>query len=189
MKVELPIEKKEKLKLIINFKSKQSIKIRQFAKILGFIVSCCAAVNYGWLYTKISEREKFLALLANNDDYNKNMLLSEEVINELNWWKQINKRAALPIRNTSYCLEIFSDASKSGWGAYSNGKLHPKEHEQLNCENEKVAQELKKGRKRKVKETIKKVNETQNASEVQEQLDFRNEEVDPVPPKKKKRKL
>lgn len=47
MTVELPASKKAKIANIIKLKKNQRIQIREFAKILGFLVSCCAAVNYG----------------------------------------------------------------------------------------------------------------------------------------------
>lgn len=85
-------------------------------KILGFLISCCPAVNYGYLYTKISEREKYLALRENNGSYDAKMYINSFIIEELNWLKKLNSKSRNPTRNTTYDLEIYTDASLSGWG-------------------------------------------------------------------------
>lgn len=66
MTVSLPPEKRLKIeKIAESFKLNKKYKIRQFAEALGFLVSCCPAVNYSCLYTKACEREKFFALENN----------------------------------------------------------------------------------------------------------------------------
>ncbi|OXU18777.1 hypothetical protein TSAR_005754 [Trichomalopsis sarcophagae] len=138
MIIQLPRKKREKINKIVNLKLHQSIKIRKFAKILGVLVSCCPAVEYGWLYTKASERQKFLALEKNHDNYEKYMVISSEVLDELKWWKRLEKTPMCRIRNCSYDLEIYSDASLTGWGVYCNGQKangHWKESELSNYIN------------------------------------------------------
>ncbi|KAL7295514.1 hypothetical protein TKK_0011159 [Trichogramma kaykai] len=138
MQVELPKEKISKIRNIVDLKLNQSIKIRQFAKILGYLVSCCPGTNYGWVYTKSSEREKFLALLTQNNDYNSKMIINQKIMTELNWWRNINENAKNPIRSCTYDLEIFSDASKTSWGVFCNEKSaygHWKDKEQKDSIN------------------------------------------------------
>ena len=123
MTVELTEEKILKIKSSLEkVHTDNYISIRKFAEVLGFLVSCCPAVNYGLMHTKASERQKYLALRYNNDNYNAKMLISERLRRELKWWTSRSFVPKQPIRHNSFVLEIFTDASLSGWGAFSNGK-------------------------------------------------------------------
>ncbi|XP_008206124.3 uncharacterized protein LOC103316100 [Nasonia vitripennis] len=138
MTLKLPEDKIKRVKQLVNLKLDQKIKIRKFAKILGVVVSCCPAVEYSWLYTKASERVKFLALEANSGSYEKSMKISRHVLEELQWWKQLNNASICHIRNSNYELEIFSDASLTGWVVSCNGYRangHWKEKEKSNFIN------------------------------------------------------
>ena len=132
MVVELPEKKRERIKQIVNLRLNQKIKIREFAKILGILVSCCPAVSYGFVYTKACERAKYLALNLAQYDYNPEMVISKIIVDDLKWWKAIKKVPNNPIRTAIYDLEISTDASLSGWGAFCNGQRahgHWKEYE------------------------------------------------------------
>ena len=55
--------KREKILTVVDkFKKNKKYKIRYFAKVLGLLVSCCPAVEYGLVHTKASERIKFRTL-------------------------------------------------------------------------------------------------------------------------------
>ena len=70
MTVELPDDKKSKtLRLIKRFSSMQRCKIRDFAKFIRILGSCCLVIRYGWVHMKDFEREKYLALKTNNDNF------------------------------------------------------------------------------------------------------------------------
>lgn len=63
MTMSLPDRKRLKIiQIIKGIRSRGRCKIREFAQFLGVLTSSCPAVRYGWLYTKLFEREKFLAL-------------------------------------------------------------------------------------------------------------------------------
>lgn len=100
----------------------RSLRIRDFAKFLGTLCSACPAVSYGWVYTKRLEREKFLALRNNNDNYDSVMTISPDLKPDLFWWKDNISVSNNPIRSGKYALEIFSDASLTGWGIFCNGE-------------------------------------------------------------------
>ena len=133
MVIELPPEKLLRIfSLIKKLKPNKIISIRDFSKILGFLVSCCTAVNYGWAHTK-----KFLALTASNNNYDATKKISNAVIDELEWWKNLVNPRNL-IRIESYELEIYSDSSLTGWGAVCNNKKangHWTESEKVNSIN------------------------------------------------------
>ncbi|KAJ8964603.1 hypothetical protein NQ317_019809 [Molorchus minor] len=68
------------------------------------------------VYTKGLERAKYLALQNNNDNYNKVMQLPDDISADLNWWNLNVIDTRKKIGPKHFKLEIFSNASRSGWG-------------------------------------------------------------------------
>ncbi|KAL0861715.1 hypothetical protein ABMA27_009196 [Loxostege sticticalis] len=123
MTIGLPLEKRKKiLNLLKDVAKRKNIIIREFAKLLGVLTSACPAIAYGWMYTKLLEREKFLALRQSNDNYDGKMVIPDILNEELIWWEKHIMTATNLIRNGQYSLEIYSDASLSGWGVMCNGE-------------------------------------------------------------------
>lgn len=122
MSITLPPEKKHRIKLFAEkLLQTKKISIREFARFLGLLTSACPAVKYGWVYTKLLEREKFLALNYSNN-YNKNMLLPSHLKHDLKWWRDNIESSSCSFQADDYSLVIFSDASTTGWGATCNNK-------------------------------------------------------------------
>lgn len=122
MSIELPNEKRLVMKKLIDkFSKLKKCKIRDFAQFIGSIVACCPAIEYGWLYSKSFEREKWLALKNNNKDYESYMNLNLNS-SDLNWWRDNILISRKMIDNRVFEMEIFSDASLTGWGAVSKNK-------------------------------------------------------------------
>ena len=116
--VELPNEKRVKLiQLVESFLKKEVCTIRQFAHLIGKLISCCPALEYAWLYTKQFEKEKICQLIMNGNNYNKNTELSGVILDELKWWKVNLKDNVHFIKDGKFRLTIFTDASLTGWGA------------------------------------------------------------------------
>lgn len=67
------------------------------------------------------KREKYLALL-HNLHYDAKMKINPSLQEDFRWWEKIIKHTDNPIRNNRLCLEIFSDASLSGWGVFCKGE-------------------------------------------------------------------
>lgn len=123
MSISLPIKKtKRVVKLLNRFSTLQVCSIRDFAKFLGVLTSICPAVKFSWLYTKLFERQKFLALRKSAGNYNAKMHLPPLLFSDFQWWLHKLPQAQNNIRVDSYILEIFSDASMTGWGACANNK-------------------------------------------------------------------
>lgn len=123
MSVALPEKKVIKLRNQISDWSKVvRCSIRSFAQFIGSLVSACPAMPYGWLYTKRFEREKFFALQTNHDNYDAFMSIPDYLKSDFDWWKENIELCKNPIRDFSFRMEIFSDASKSGWGIFCDGK-------------------------------------------------------------------
>lgn len=100
----------------------RSLSIREFAKFLGLLCSVCPAVAYGWIYTKRLEREKFLALRNSNDNYDGYMTLPPDLKSDFSWWQNNILTSNNPIRSGRFIIEIYSDASLTGWGIFCNGE-------------------------------------------------------------------
>ena len=121
MTLKLPQDKGLKiLKDVRKLKNLNTCKIRFLAHVAGLLVSACPAVKYGKMYTKMIEREKFLALKRTKGDFDKEIEVSVILKKELVWWEANILGSQNNICSDTICLEIYTDASKSGWGAVCN---------------------------------------------------------------------
>lgn len=115
--VELPPEKINRIiKEVQKFITIKKCKIRSFAQLVGLLVSACPGIEYGWLYTKELERCKFLNLQGDGN-YEKFMSIPRSLHTDLKWWLKSIPYSVKQIRDDNYSLEVFSDASTTGWGA------------------------------------------------------------------------
>lgn len=118
MTLSLPGEKcKQLTKLFIKFKKIHSCKIRQFASLVGKLVSISPTLRYSWVHVKPFEIVKQKALKQNNFNFTKSMIIPKTLHQELDWWINNISRTINPLKQEPFCLEIFSDASNTGWGA------------------------------------------------------------------------
>lgn len=116
--LELPEDKRLRLiKFIKKFRLQKSCKIRDFSQLVGYLVASCPAIAYGWVYCKQFEQEKYKGLLSCSNDYNQNMIISAELASDFLWWETNLSNSYNPIRKFNFKIEIYSDASLSGWGA------------------------------------------------------------------------
>ncbi|XP_011858818.1 PREDICTED: uncharacterized protein LOC105556344 [Vollenhovia emeryi] len=123
MLIVLPESKRIKvLSEILKFRRLRSCSIREFASFVGILGACCRALRYGWVYMKVLEREKTLALIATDGNFEKTMVLSNNIKKDLAWWESNIMSASNPIETEDYKAEIFSDASRSGWGVSCGGE-------------------------------------------------------------------
>ena len=61
-----------------------------------------------------------LALKNSNLNYNSLTTLTTDSIKDLQWWEKAIKTACNDIRFDQFDIEIFTDASRTGWGAYTS---------------------------------------------------------------------
>lgn len=111
------------LALIKEFKDKSVCKIREFAQFVGNMTACCPAVEYGRVYSKLFEKQIFLALLDNHDNYDAKMMISRDIQDDFTFWERNISQTFMLIKTLNFRKEIFSDASTSGWGAYCDNEL------------------------------------------------------------------
>ena len=121
MQLELPDEKRVKIKeLVSRTLNLKRITITNLAEIIGTLVAACPAVAYGWLYYKNLEKLKHDSIILNNYNLKCKVELNDLAKQDLLWWKNNVLKSVNKIRSSSFDLEIFSDASTTGWGAVCN---------------------------------------------------------------------
>lgn len=122
MSIYLPIDKKLRiLDLVKKHLKLPTCTIREVSQLIGTLTSACPAIKYGWLYTKEIERQKYLALKKSNS-YETKVRLPDTILPDLRWWEQNIMNSENSMRpDENFKLEIFSDASRTGWGGYCNG--------------------------------------------------------------------
>lgn len=117
MQLELPTKKRQGIfEQTIQIKNVDKIRIRDLARYAGTLTAACPAVSYGWAHTKAIERAKYLALL-DSKNYDCRMKVPTNLYEDLAWWEKNIMYTHNPIRTYMYILEIFTDASTTGWGA------------------------------------------------------------------------
>lgn len=124
--ISLPSEKQNNIaQLLKKFSKLPSCTIRQFAQLIGVLIAACPAVKYGWAHTKILERQKYLALSKNDNDYEAKITPPVVILDDINWWTQNLHHSFNPMRYNKFKLEIYTDASRTGWGAvYEDNRAH-----------------------------------------------------------------
>lgn len=80
-------------------------------------------MSYGFLYTKRLEKQKCFELNIHNNDFDSFMIINKECREDLQWWYNCIKIAKNPIRHYQFVIEIYSDASRSGWGIFCDGQV------------------------------------------------------------------
>ena len=95
---------------------RKTCSIRKFAQFLGSLAACYPAVKYAWAYTKKFERDKYFALLHTKGNYNAHMKIPSRTT-EFSWWKSHIFTGSMSLLSPPFSLEMFTDASTTGWGA------------------------------------------------------------------------
>ena len=96
--------------------TRNSLTIRDVAKVIGKIVEDFPAVIYGPLYYRQLEKEKKTALTQNKGDSDSHMHLSKLAKEELPWCVNNLPSACNDIQQSDPEITLTSDASLSGWG-------------------------------------------------------------------------
>ena len=123
MSIELPEDKVQRtVELLNQFSRIRSCTIREFAAFVGTLVSRYPALKYEMIYIRPFEKKRARALGANNDNYDAKMSLLNKFQEEFTWWKMHIRPASAPMSEPMYDLEIFSDASRTGWGVFCKSR-------------------------------------------------------------------
>ncbi|XP_074102142.1 uncharacterized protein LOC141529496 [Cotesia typhae] len=123
MRVELPGDKKVVIeKQIKDLRKKGTVKIRDFAKVIGLIVACCPAVEYSLLHCRSFEKAKIRSLEKSGGCFDAVMVIPKSTRRDWDWWLKTLPNASKKVRNNQYERTVYSDASLSGWGAFCEGE-------------------------------------------------------------------
>ncbi|KYN23503.1 hypothetical protein ALC57_04087, partial [Trachymyrmex cornetzi] len=112
-----PDRRRGLLSLMLDMSRRPHCSIRDFTSTIGSLISVCPAVQYGLLYIKRFERERFLALGSDYNSYDRRMLIPPYLKEDFYWWIRVTPKQANTIRTDPFMCKIFSDASLTGWGA------------------------------------------------------------------------
>nr|CAH7756789.1 unnamed protein product [Callosobruchus chinensis] len=107
--------------LIFSYENSGMVQKEDFAHFLGNIVACCSAMKYAWAYSKRLERGKYFVLKTAANNYDSKMEIDVSLKADFDWWLDKLPTAKKSIKIDHYDMEIFSDSSLTGWGAYTNG--------------------------------------------------------------------
>ena len=121
-------------RLQCTIQNSHSVKIRDIASLLGYMVSSLPAVRYGALYYRYLEMDKIMALKQSKGDFEASMSVSKEGISEIRWWLDNLDGSYNTICHPPVDIVLYSDASLMGWGAVMNktstgGRWSPTEAE------------------------------------------------------------
>ena len=136
MIVRLTDDKIRKIKEILQctINNSHSVKIRDIARIIGYMISSLPAVRYGALYYRYLEMDKIKALKQSKGDFEASMSVSKQGISEMRWWLDNLDHSYNTICHPPVDIILYSDASLMGWGAVMNktstgGRWSPMEAE------------------------------------------------------------
>lgn len=71
---------------------------------------------HGWVHTKLFERFKYLEL-KDTEDYDKTISIPKYLPDDFTWWLNHINHSGKFIRKANYVIEIYSDVSRTSWGA------------------------------------------------------------------------
>lgn len=123
MTVSLTMKKKLKIiELCEKLLSRQSCKISDIAKLLGYMSFGFLAVKYGKMHYRHLELQKIEALSINKGDYEAFTILSPMSRNDIRWWRDNVRDAYSDIYQENPKIVLTTDASLKGWGAVSDSE-------------------------------------------------------------------
>jgi len=94
-----------------------SLAIREVASFLGTLASSFPGVQFGPLHYRQIEVDKERNLKLNQGNFDALMTLSSDSQSEVCWWFSNIQSASKKIHQSTPDVVIYTDASKTGWGA------------------------------------------------------------------------
>ena len=119
MSVTLTPEKCNKITdMCLDIKNRHIISIRHLAQIIGTLCSAFAGVEYGPLHYRGLERVKCSGLKVHKGNFDGQVTLSQEAVDDLDWWIANIYQARKLISRDTPDVVMETDASTKGWGAF-----------------------------------------------------------------------
>ena len=122
MTVSLSDTKKEHVRQLINNVLANPISVRNLAQVIGTLIACLHALQYGQLFYREMETIKILAL-HNRYAYNERVQLSEDARKELQWWLDEGLDSNKPLTRDRPVGIIKLDPSGYAWGAVMKNEV------------------------------------------------------------------
>ncbi|GFN81283.1 Gag-Pol polyprotein [Plakobranchus ocellatus] len=119
MTVSLGKNKKDHIYKMIT-KLPHTMKVRTLAQIIGTLVACLPAVEYGRLYYRLLEVLKIKAL-KESYNFTKEVTLTKEALDDLEWWTSEGLNIVKILVREHPIATVKTDASGYAWGAVLNG--------------------------------------------------------------------
>ena len=96
-----------------------TMSIQELAEFIGLLVSSFPDVLHGPLFYRHLEHDKTMGLSQNKGNYQARIKLSQESLEELQWWCNNIETAEYSIctPNSKIDVTLYTDASNKGWGA------------------------------------------------------------------------
>ena len=115
----LPESKLLKIKNLVNKIINTPQTIRNHSSLLGLLVNSSHSFRFAALHYRVFQLS-FVKSLKNSYSWDDVVSLPQEAITELTWWNSCSIQMLTPLtfKIPSFDLTLYSDASKSGWGAY-----------------------------------------------------------------------
>ena len=104
------------------FSLKDHVKIRDLAAIIGRLVAAFPGSEFGPLFYRNLEANKQAGLTLNHGGFDGHIALQDSSKAELRWWIANLPLMQKPITYPNPAVQIYTDASNSGWGAHFQGK-------------------------------------------------------------------
>ncbi|XP_028394531.1 uncharacterized protein LOC114518732 [Dendronephthya gigantea] len=119
MTVTLTSLKREKLLLLCQkFQQPNTLHtIRRVASLIGSLVSSFPGVEFGPLHYRYIEADKDYNLKLHQGNFDAEMSLSADSLEEVNWWVNNIPLASRSIYHAPPDVVLYTDASAIGWGA------------------------------------------------------------------------
>lgn len=109
----------ETIALCHDMLEKKRVTIREYAKLIGKLVASEPGVEYAPLFYKPLEKIKDKNLRIHKGNYNSFMNIPTSIQSDITWWIKNLPKTFRPVSHGAPTMVLYSDASKSGWGAYS----------------------------------------------------------------------
>ena len=123
MKVKLSDKKRSKVKELCTLNLKRiDMIIRDIAKLVGTLVACFPAIEYGPLYYRELEKAKIIALKKSQFNYDGKISLNNNCIREIQWWLKEGLDSNKSISKGNPSVILTTDSSLLGWGAFVDDK-------------------------------------------------------------------
>ncbi|GFR69080.1 transposon Ty3-I Gag-Pol polyprotein [Elysia marginata] len=116
MTVSLGTDKRRHVDEMIKRVCTSAITVRDLAQIIGVLVACFPAVEYGCLFYRDMELLK-IETLGEAHNYDRHVSLTASALAELHWWSKEGIYSSKPLMRGRPVAIIRTDSSSFAWGA------------------------------------------------------------------------